>query len=239
LRVDLYPFASAIPDHQDLKGKVAVVIDVLRATTTILTALTNGADTVVPVLSPEEAFQVQGDNPERQFILGGERQSVLIPGFHLSNSPLEYTSARVGGRSVLFTTTNGTRAIRAAAGADQVLIASFLNAPAVALELLRLGQDVAICCAGTNDQFALEDGGCAGAILDYMSGPETSLVLNDLAYTVREIYRQFDRKVANLIYTAEHGQRLLTMGLQEDLLLCSQLGTTRTIPRYHEGQISR
>jgi len=238
LRVDVYPFAAAIPDPQDLKGRVAVVIDVLRATTTILTALTNGADTVVPVLSPEEAFQVQADNPQRKFVLGGERQSLLIPGFHLGNSPLEYTPARVGGRPVLFTTTNGTRAIRGSAGADQVLIASFLNAPAVALELLSLGLDIAICCAGTHDQFSLEDGGCAGAILDYMSGPDTPMECNDLGRTVRAIYRQFDRKVADLIYTAEHGQRLLQMGLQEDLLFCSQVGTTRSVPRYKEGQIT-
>lgn len=238
MRVDVYPFAAAIPDPEELKGRVAVVIDVLRATTTILTALKNGADTVVPVLSPEEAFQVQGDNPGRQFVLGGERHSILIPGFHLGNSPLEYTPARVAGRPVLFTTTNGTRAIRGSAGADQVLIASFLNAPAVASELLSRGQNVTICCAGTHDQFSLEDGGCAGAILDYMSGPETPLELNDLGFIVRETFRQFDRKVADLIHMAEHGQRLLKLGLQEDLLFCSQLGTTRLIPRYMDGQIT-
>lgn len=238
MRVDVYPFAAAIPDPEELRGRVAVVIDVLRATTTILTALKNGADTVVPVLSPEEAFLVQGDNPDRRFVLGGERQSILIPGFHLGNSPLEYTPARVAGRPVLFTTTNGTRAVRGSAGADRVLISSFMNAPAVAAELLSLGQDVAICCAGTHDQFSLEDGGCAGAILDCMSGPEIPLELNDLGFTVREIFRQFDGRVADLIHMAEHGQRLLKMGLQEDLLFCSQLGTTQMIPRYTEGQIT-
>lgn len=237
MRVDVYPTVINIPPAEELAGKAAVAIDVLRATSTIITALGNGADTVVPVLQPEEAFQVARDNPERQFVLGGERKSLLIPGFHYGNSPLEYTEARVGGRPVLFTTTNGTRAIRRAAGADEVYIAAFLNAPAVAKALLALGKDVAICCAGTHDQFSLEDAGCAGAILHYISGPESHLELNDMGYVVRELYRSYEGRLADLVHTSEHGQSLLKMGLQEDLLFCAQLGTSTLLPRFVEGQV--
>lgn len=238
MRVDVYPTVVNIPPAGELAGKAAVAIDVLRATSTIMTALENGADTVVPVLQPEEAFQVVRDNPERKFVLGGERKSVVIPGFHLGNSPLEYTRSRVEGLPVLFTTTNGTRAIRRAAGADVVYIASFLNAPAVARALTELGKDVAICCAGTHDQFSLEDTACAGAILEYMSGPGSHLELNDMGYVAREIYRRYDGKVADLLHLSEHGQSLLKMGLQEDLLFCSQLGTTTSLPRFVEGQVT-
>ncbi len=237
MRVDVYPTVINIP-QEELEGRVAVVIDVLRATTTIVTALGNGADTVVPVLSPEEAFQVVADNPDRKFVLGGERKSVLIPGFHLSNSPLEYTASRVGGLPVLFTTTNGTRAIRRAATAEQVFIASFLNAPAVAKELATLGKDVAICCAGTHDQFSLEDTGCAGAILEFLGGPDVHLELNDMGYVAREIYRRFDGRTVDLLHTSEHGQTLAKMGLQEDLLFCGQVGTTTLLPRFVEGQVT-
>lgn len=237
MRVDVYPTVINIPPAEELEGKAAVAIDVLRATSTIITALSNGADTVVPVLTPEEAFQVVKDNPERRFMLGGERKSVVIPGFHLGNSPLEYTGARVGGLPVLFTTTNGTRAIRRAAGASPVYIAAFLNAPAVARELLSLGKDVAICCAGTHDQFSLEDVACAGAILEYMSGPDSHLELNDLGHVAREIYRRHDGKVADLLHLSEHGQNLLKLGLQEDLLFCAQLGTSTLLPKFVNGQV--
>jgi 2-phosphosulfolactate phosphatase len=237
LRVDLYPTVINIPEPDELHDKVAVVIDVLRATTTITTALANGADTVVPVLAPEEAFAVVRENPDRRFVLGGERKSVVIPGFHLGNSPLEYTTKRVGELPVLFTTTNGTRAIRRAAPAAAVYIASFLNAPAVARELLRLGKDVAICCAGTHDQFSLEDTACGGAILEFLSGPGSHLELNDGALVAREIFRRYDGRIADLLHLAEHGQALLKLGLAEDLLFCAQLGTHEILPRLIDGQV--
>jgi 2-phosphosulfolactate phosphatase len=239
VRVDVYPTVVNIPPAEDLQGKAAVAIDVLRATSTIITALANGADTVVPVLTPEEAFQVVKDNRDRKFVLGGERKSVLIPGFHLGNSPLEYTTSRVGGLPVLFTTTNGTRAIRRAAAASPVYIAAFLNAPAVARELTALGKDVAICCAGTHDQFSLEDAACAGAIVAFMSGPDSHLELNDMGYVCREIFRRYDGRVADLLHLSEHGQNLLKLGLHEDLLFCAQLGTSDLLPRFTEGQVVR
>jgi len=238
VRVDVYPTVVNIPPAEELAGKAAVAIDVLRATSTIITALSHGADTVVPVLQPEEAFQVVRDNPDRRFVLGGERKSVLIPGFHLGNSPLEYTESRVGGLPVLFTTTNGTRAIRRAGSADEVFVAAFLNAPAVAKALLALGKDVAICCAGTHDQFSLEDAGCAGAILHYMSGPESHLELNDMGYIARELFRTFEGRVAEILHTSEHGQALLKLGLQEDLLFCAQLGTSTLLPKFVQGQVT-
>ncbi|MFZ5816663.1 MAG: 2-phosphosulfolactate phosphatase [Bacillota bacterium] len=237
MRVDVYPTVLNIPPAEELAGRVAVVIDVLRATSTICTALANGADTVVPVLTPEEARQVAADNPDREFLLGGERKSVLIPGFHCGNSPLEYTESRVKGRAILFTTTNGTRAIRRAAGADRVYIASLLNAPAVARELAALERDAAICCAGTHDQFSLEDTACAGAILDLLGGPGRPLESNDMGRVAREIFRRYDGRLADLLHLSEHGQNLLKLGLQEDLLFCAQLGTLDLLPRFTEGQV--
>jgi 2-phosphosulfolactate phosphatase len=237
LRVAVFPTVANIPPAEELAGYAAVVIDVLRATTTILTALANGADTVVPVLAPEEAFQVVQDNPNRQFILGGERQSLLIPGFHLSNSPLEYTASRVSGRPILFTTTNGTRAIRRAAGADLVYLASFLNAPAIAKELTARGKPVAICCAGHHDQFSLEDTACAGAIIEFMGGPGANLELNDLGVVAREIYRRYEGRLSELLLLSEHGRNLASLGLQDDLLFCAQLGTTTLLPRFVADQV--
>lgn len=238
MRIDVFPTVVNIPPAEEMDGKAAVAIDVLRATSTIITALVNGADTVVPVLSPEEAFQVVRDNPDREFMLGGERKSVLIPGFHLGNSPLEYTRVRVGGLPVLFTTTNGTRAIRRAAGARDVYIAGLLNAPAVAEALRAQGRDVAICCAGTHDQFSLEDAVCAGAILEFMSGPDSHLEMGDMAFVCRDLFRQYDGRLADLLHLSEHGQNLVKLGLHEDLIFCAQLGTTTLVPKFHDGQVT-
>jgi len=237
MRVDVYPTVLNIPPAEELAGRVAVVIDVLRATTTICTALANGADTVVPILTPEEAFQVAADNPDRQFLLGGERKAVLIPGFNCGNSPLEYTEARVKGRPILFTTTNGTRAIRRAAGADRVYIASLLNAPAVARELARLDRDAAICCAGTHDQFSLEDSACAGAILEFLARAGTPAETNDMGVVARNLFREYDGRLGDLLHLSEHGQRLAKLGLQEDLMFCAQLGTLTLLPVFTEGQV--
>lgn len=235
--IDVYPTAANIP-ADELEGRAAVVIDVLRATTTITQALSHGADTVVPVLSPEEAFQVVRDNPDRDFVLGGERKSVLIPGFHLSNSPLEYTEKRVSGRVVLFTTTNGTRAIRGAASAKHVFICSFLNAPAVARRLASLDVDVSICCAGTYDQFSLEDTACAGALVDMLTGPDANVHLNDLAHVSRDLYRQYKGRIAELLHLSTHGQNLLRIGLQEDLIHCAQFGALPLVPVFRDGQVT-
>lgn len=235
--IDVYPTAANIP-AEELQGRAAVVIDVLRATTTITQALSNRADTVVPVLSPDEAFQVVRDNPDREFVLGGERKSVLIPGFHLSNSPLEYTETRVGGRVVLFTTTNGTRAIRGAASAKHVLICSLLNAPAVARRLAELELDVSICCAGTHDQFSLEDTVCAGALVDMLTGPDVSAEINDLAYVARELYRRYKGRLAEALHLSNHGQNLLRIGLHDDLVHCAQFGAIPLVPVFREGQVT-
>lgn len=237
MRIDGYPTVINIPPAAELAGKTAVVIDVLRATTTITTALANGAETVVPLLEPDEAHQVARDNPDRTFLLGGERKSLRIEGFHLGNSPLEYTPSRVQGRPILFTTTNGTRAIRRAAGADRVYVGSLLNAPALGRALLEQGQDVALCCAGTHDQLSLEDTLCAGAILAYMTGPEVRVELNDFAHLARELYQAWEGRISDLLHLSEHGQRLLKLGLQEDLLLSSRLGASTLLPRFIEGQV--
>ncbi len=238
MRVDVYPTVLNIPSPEDLAGRIAVVIDVLRATSTILTALANGAEAVVPFLTPEEAFETARKEPGRRFVLGGERNAVRISGFDLGNSPLEYTPERVAGRPVLLTTTNGTRAIRQASEAEALLTASFLNAPAVARELHRLGKDVAICCAGTRGQFSLEDTACAGAILAALREMRNGLVTNDLGHVAAELYRRHEGRMLDVLRRSEHGQNLFSLGLEADLIYCSQFGTFDLIPRLREGQIT-
>lgn len=237
MHITVYPTAAAILT-EELTGKAAVVIDVLRATSTIVTALGNGAAALVPVLSPEEGFAAVAADPEAGHVLGGERHSVRIAGFQLGNSPLEYTPDTVAEKVVIFTTTNGTRAIRRAEAAAPVYIVSFLNVSAVAEALRELGRDVAICCAGTHDHFSLEDTACAGALVDALAGPEAVADLDDLARVAREVFLQYRDRLAELLHLSRHGQNLLSLGLKEDLLYCSRLNSLPLVPIYHDGVVT-
>lgn len=234
----VYPTVSAFPADGRLEGFAPVAVDVLRATSTITKALSSGAVAVIPVLEPEEALAAAQAHPEGTVVLGGERGGLRIPGFHLGNSPAEYTPASVEGKVVLFTTTNGTRAIRRAAPLGPVYILSFLNVGAVAADLRESGRDVAVACAGTRGELSLEDVACAGALVEALGGPDGSLELNDLAWTARELYRSYRDRLAELLHIARHGQTLVALGLQEDLVTCAQQDSLPLVPVYRDGQIT-
>jgi len=155
----------------DLSGGIAVMIDVLRASTTIVHALAAGAEAVDPCASVEEA-QAAAERIGGSVLLGGERQGVRIEGFDLGNSPLEYTSERVAGRTIVFTTTNGTKALRTCAVADRVLIGAFVNRSAVVNVLREETRDVHLVCAGTDGHLTAEDILLAGAVASDLVGDQ-------------------------------------------------------------------
>lgn len=236
LKVNIFPTVASLPPDE-IAERTAVVIDVLRATSTITAALANGAKAVIPVLTPEEAFERVAQLPAGAVLLGGERRSVRIEGFNLGNSPLEYTRARVSGKTIIFTTTNGTRAIRRAAGANSLLIASFLNISAVAARVFELGKDVVILCAGTHDRFSLEDTACAGALVGALSGPDIDLDLCDLARVARLLYETYQGRLAELLHHSAHGQNLVKLGLSDDLIFCAQADSLPIVPEFRDGEV--
>ena len=152
----------------DVVGRVVVVIDVLRAATTVATALSNGARAVHPFGSVEETARRGAEMDRESVRMAGERRMVRIPGFDFGNSPLEFTRTAIAGRSVLYTTTNGTAALIATHGARECLFASFVNVSATIDAVYRAaagGGDVTVICAGTDRRVALEDAVCAGRIV--------------------------------------------------------------------------
>lgn len=161
INVHLLP---ALVEPHELAGRTVVVIDVLRATTTIIHALAAGAKEVIPLLEVEEARQVAA-KLGGQAVLGGERGGQRIEGFELGNSPLEYTPAAVGGKTLVFTTTNGTRAMLRCKQARRILIAGFVNFSAVCRELAEEEQ-IDVVCAGTDGHVTREDTLLAGAIVE-------------------------------------------------------------------------
>lgn len=163
-----------LPKHfspDQLTGGIVVAIDILRASSTISTALANGAESVIPCEQVEQAYQIREQFPEDSTILGGERNGVIIDGFDLGNSPGDYSSNQVSGKKVLFTTTNGTRAIHRCRKAKAVFIGSFLNLSAVARKLRQYTEPIHLVCAGTDGRITTEDCLFAGAIAEELIEP--------------------------------------------------------------------
>ena len=198
-----------------------MVIDVLRATSTMVTALANGCQALIPVLTPEEAIERRLGLPGA--LLGGERQAVRLEGFDLGNSPFDYVPEKVGGKRVIMTTTNGTRAIQAAAAAPYVWLASFLNMDSVVHGILRQFEansrleGIVILCAGTCNRLDLADTLCAGMLIDSL-GPEHEL--NDLGVAARVLYRATGGNMLDTVKHSEHGRRLVSLGFERDVIYC-------------------
>lgn len=214
--------ACALPDHVDpdhLRGRVAVVIDVLRATTTITVALENGAGAVVPVGSVDAARLVAHDRAGA--LLCGERGGVRPEGFDLGNSPAEYSRERVGGRDLVLTTTNGTRALHMCSGADTVLAGSVVNLGAVCEALDGLGVDAVLVCSGTDRRVSLEDCLCAGLMAQRLGG---RFELDDSVRLMESAANDLVERCAGVegaVRASFHARRLVDLGFGEDVRDCA------------------
>lgn len=226
----------------DVSGRVVVVIDVLRASTTIAVALANGARAIIPFESVEEAITRSKAFERRDVRLAGERRMRMIPGFDLGNSPHEFTREAVEGKTILLTTTNGTAALAGIHGAREVVVGSYVNFSAV-LALLRAAArartDVVIVCAGRDRQFALEDAVCAGRFVRGVARRGLDPVLNDGAVVARLLDRRYGRDPLAMFARAAHGRALAEAGFGADLELCATIDACPVVPVYQERQIVR
>lgn len=220
----------------DLLNKTVIVIDVLRATSTIVTALSHGCSGIMPVETVQQAKQLQlpGD------LLGGERFCKKIAGFHYGNSPLEFMTPDIAGSRIILTTTNGTRAIQKSIRADYVLAGSLLNATACARKALELRRDIAIMCSGTQDEFSLEDGLCAGLIVRELLQEigEASTDVNDLGIAMLHTYAAAEPELEHIMFTCTNGRRLSRMGLESDVSFCAQVNLYPLVPVL-DGELMR
>jgi 2-phosphosulfolactate phosphatase len=211
-------------DGEGAAKKTAVVIDVLRATSSIVTALGNGAARVLPRTDVEDAFATReelerrGDEP----VLGGERGGFKVSGFDVGNSPLEYGPERVKGKPVVICTSNGTAALERCRDASRLFAASFLNAGATVAAVSRAAESVVLCCSGKEGAASLEDVGCAGmfakallSIYDYEADDATTLALT--------LWGRYESDPAKLLKECNHGRYLAGLGFESDLEHCSRL----------------
>jgi 2-phosphosulfolactate phosphatase len=220
-----------------LSGVTAVMIDALRASTTIVTALANGAQMVAPVATPEEAAARARNWPGA--LLGGEREGAPPPGFECGNSPAEYTPDRVAGRRLIFTTTNGTRALLALAGAHQVAVAAFVNAAAVVRWLAPAPGGALFVCAGESGRFCLEDATCAGLLVERLHAAWPGAALSDAARAAALLYGRYRRDLGAMLAEATWARLLTAQGRGEDLPLCVALDIFDVVPVAEDGQLVR
>jgi 2-phosphosulfolactate phosphatase len=241
VRVDVV-FAGAGLPASEVNGRVVAVIDVLRASTSIATALGNGARAVIPLESPDDVVTRAKALERSDVRLAGERRMLTIPGFDLGNSPLEFTRAAVEGKTVLMTTTNGTSAIAAVQGARDVVIASYVNYTAVLTMLrtaLRGGTDITIVCAGRERQFSLEDAGCAGRYVSNVAKRLSNIEMNDAAQASAMIDKKYGDQIVKLFEASEHGRALRDAGFGDDLTACAAVDSYPVIPVYSDRQITK
>lgn len=229
MKVDVIISADDIKNEK-IEGKTVVVIDMLRATSVITTAIMNGCTKVIPVLTVERAFELSDGNREA-FILGGERRALKIDGFDCSNSPLEYSLDAVKDKTIILTTTNGTRAINGCKKAKDLLIGCLLNAKAAAEKLVKLNNDIVIVNAGTYGQFSMDDFICSGYIIECLK-ELAEVELTDIAYTSNYIYKE-NTDIISFIKHARHYNVIKNLGLEEDLKYCCRKDITEVVPHFN------
>ena len=218
---------GVVPDR--LVGATALVIDVLRASTSIVTALGNGAASLIPVESVDDA-RARKAALGADAVLAGERHGDPPEGFDLGNSPLEFTAARVQGRTIVITTSNGTRALTAARGARAVGVAAFVNATAAAAWACAQGGDVVLVCAGELGAPSLEDQACAGVLVARLAAEAPSATLTTAAVEAQVLGERYGKDLERLAQDAPHARKLAREGRGADIAACLTLDTTTVVP---------
>lgn len=224
------------PGCEATANETAVVIDVLRATSVIATALAAGAREVIPCRETADARRIAAGLTSPP-LLCGERGCLRIPGFDLGNSPSEYSPARVGDKTLVMTTTNGTAAIETAAAADQVLTASYLNLSAV-VTALRTTTLLRLICAGTDRMPADEDISLAGALIERCQR-DYGATIDDASRTAWQLWRRWageahgeDFKwLVKRLGETRGGQNLIRAGLESDIASCARVDAWSVVPR--------
>jgi len=239
MKIDVYYTPLGL-SAGDLTGRGVVVIDVLRAGSTLVTALAAGAKAVVPASSSEEAVRLTANLEKDGIVLAGERRMLKVEGFGLGNSPREMTREAVGGKTVYLATTNGTPALVAVQGGDPVLVAAALNFSAAAERaravFLERG-DLVIVCAGREKQFALEDAYTAGRLIKAVKKGARKLNLNDAAQVALDLAAQ-QGGWRDAFAASDAARQLVEAGLGEDVTFCAQPDRVTVVPVYAERRIT-
>lgn len=224
--------------EEDVRDKTVIMIDVLRASSTIITALKNGARGVIAVEDMDEASRISHNLDAQSYLLSGEKDGITIQGYDLGNSPLEHTEDRVKGKTIILNTTNGTKAIKRCVLADQIVIGAFLNLDAVVEYLKKLEQEVVLVCAGWRGRLSLEDILCAGNIIYELCSGHLPGEAGDGAKVALGLYEKFGDDIENSVKSSNYANRLKGIVGEDDLSYCCQRSNTQILPVLNKGIIT-
>ncbi|MBN1825904.1 MAG: 2-phosphosulfolactate phosphatase [Candidatus Eisenbacteria bacterium] len=231
IRLDLH-FTPLEMGDKTVKGKRAVVVDVLRFCTTVACALQAGAERIIPVASTDDVARLMGSLDRKETLLCGKR----LDGYQLSNSPEEYTPETVGGKTLLMSTNNGPASVARCDGAKEILLASLVNLGAL-VERVAREDDWIVICAGRNGRFALEDALCAGALVSGIRNRGLPLDANDAGRSAEFLFRSAGGDLPAILRGTEAGKALAEQGFERDVELCSRIDTVPIVPVVQDGRI--
>jgi 2-phosphosulfolactate phosphatase len=219
----------------NLKGTIVVIIDVFRATSTIATALYNGAERVIPVAGVEDCKRLGSEIPNA--VTAGEREGKVIEGLQYGNSPAEYPRSFIEGKTLVLTTTNGTKLLHMAfeKGCEEVVTGSFPNLSAVCSYLVSQNRNVVLGCSGWKDMFNLEYTLFAGAVIDRIK--EYFIIHDDASLMAQQMYKLHQSNLFKFIQNTTHWHRLAAYGLQKDLHYCISIDVADVLPMYKNGEL--
>ncbi len=226
-------FSPALFNRFESREAIIVIIDVLRASSAICTAFANGAETLIPVAEADDARKYK----KLGYLVAAERDGFVLDFADFGNSPFNFTKDKVLGRTIVYSTTNGTRVIDMASGSYRTVIGSFLNITSLSGWLAGQGRDVILFCAGWKDKFNLEDAICAGAIADRLMDSPSFLTICDSAHASLDLWAQASKNPLEYIEKAAQRSRLRDKGLDDCIEFCMSEDFTDIIPVIINGEL--
>jgi len=209
----------------DISNSIVVVIDILRATSSMVYGIDNGAAAIIPVSNVEDCLNYT----DRGFLLAAERDGEVVKGYDFGNSPFSYSKEKVEGKTIVLTTTNGTKALHMARGnAAQVVVGSFLNLRSLCTWLIEQNKSILLLCAGWKDQFNLEDTLFAGAVVSELRKDFTHF--DDSSVAAEDLYQLSKNDLRAYLHKSSHSHRLAQLNIEEDVKFCLQINICEAIP---------
>jgi 2-phosphosulfolactate phosphatase len=212
-----------------VEGKSVVVVDILRATSSMTTAFAHGIESIYPVAKLEDCRAMKS----KGYLIAGERDGEKVADFDLGNSPFEYMAENLKGKQIAFTTTNGTQAIAKSIGAKEIIIGAFLNLSAVVERLIKSNNDVLIVCAGWKGKVNLEDTVFAGALVEKLKNNFTHAC--DAPLAAQHLYNAAKHDMVKFLSQSSHVKRLNKLNIHEDMEFCLTIDTYSIVPVLKDG----
>ncbi|MDX2190149.1 MAG: 2-phosphosulfolactate phosphatase [Bacteroidota bacterium] len=215
----------------DLKGKVVIVVDILRATSCMVTAFAHGIDSIIPVAKLDECRSLQ----KQGYKAAAERDGSKVEGFDLDNSPFSYMNPHLKGVTIAVTTTNGTQAIEKSKDAKLILVGAFLNISSIATQIKIFNDDVVVVCAGWKGNVNLEDTLFAGALASILD--DAISIKQDAAILAKNLFEQHKSNLLEIVKASEHAKRLINLNIIKDIEFCLTFDLYSSVPILSDNQL--